>query len=290
MTEVIHQQIWSLIQLRRYGLAKKEIADALAKTPGDADLFYLGAYVAWLESDEEYGLELSAQGLALAPDHLDLLYIRFRLLEDLKRYAEAEEIIIPLIRQNPRNADYLSNYARLMLFTFHVKKARLLCNEALRIEPDNTNAKVVDILLQVVAGKMADSERQLQSLLRDNPESERYLHLLLFLLITNKRFKPALMLAQELIRQNPHNQGLIETAIELRKHTHWSALPLWHVSRFGWPASLATWLGLIALLQIDRYIKLPWLGIFIWVYFAWVVYSWVHGPILGRWLKYRGIR
>lgn len=289
MSDVNYSEIYSLIQMRRYSLAKQEIATAMAQEPGNAHLFYWAAYIAWLEDDEDYGLELTERGLSLAPDDIQLLHIRYKLLESAKFYEDAEEIIILLIRSFPRSADFLSDYARLMLITFHVKKSRLLCNEALRIDPENNNAKIVDLLLNLVDGKLSNAQVQLQSLLQDNPESERYLRLLLMVLIDRKQFKSALTLVQELIRKNPSDSSLIEVAIDLRRLTHWSALPLWHINRFGWPAAMGTWVGFIVLLQVDRHSAVPGMGYIVIAYLLWAVYSWIHAPIIGRWIKFRGI-
>jgi tetratricopeptide (TPR) repeat protein len=284
-----YPDIENLIRLRRYALARAALAEAIASEPNDAHLYYLAAWLAWLESDCPRGLDLSAQGLALDPDNPSLLLIRFHLLEESRQYPEAELIIIDLIRHDPADADYLAAYARLMLLTFHVKKARLLCNEALRLDPEHDAARVCDVLLMVVNGQSDASAAQLAGLLDENPESEHYLRLLALLLVEKRQYRAAQILTQQLIRRNPGDQGLIESAVSLRRITHWSSWPLWPLYRFGWPASVALWLGLVLLLQLNRSLHLPGLGLVNNLYLAWCVYSWVHGPLLEKWLHYRGI-
>lgn len=284
-----YPDIENLIRLRRHALAHTALADAMAREPNDVHLYYLGAWLAWLESAVPRGLDLSAAGLALDPTHPGLLLMRFYLLEEDKQYPQAELIIIDLIQRYPNDADYLAAYARLMLLTFHVKKARLLCNEALRLDPEHDAARVCDVLLDVVNGNHAASAEQLASLLDENPESEHYLRLLALLLTEKRQYRAAQVLAQQLIRRNPSDQALIDTAISLRRMTHWSSWPLWPLYRYGWPASVALWFGLVLLIQLDRSLHLPGLGLVRNLYLGWCIYSWVHGPLLEKWFQYRGI-
>lgn len=289
MNDINYENIWNLIHLRRYQLAKTQIASGFSQSPNDTELYYASAYIAWQLSDTEQGLAFTARGLQISPEHPSLLYVRFLLLEDNKSYQEAEDLIISLIRQHPANPDYFSAYARIMLFTFHLEKARELCNQALRIAPDHNDAKVVDLLLHITNGQLENSEKRIQELLHDNPDSQRHIRLLILILINKKHPKAALLLTQQLIRENPNDSALIELAIALRQETHWSAIPLRPLYRYGWPASIALWISFIGLVQIDKRIHLPGFRYVTIVYLIWIVYSWIHAPILSRWLKYRGI-
>lgn len=278
-----------LIELRRYDLARNELSQAIKNDPSDADLYHLSAYLHWLRDETEQGIEVAHQGLALDPHHEGLRYNLFNLLEENREYAEAEQVIIELIRENPRDVDYLRGYAQLMLFTFHLPKAEKLVHEALRIAPDDANSRILAILIDISRGKITDSEHTLAELVRDHPDSEHVARILLISLIEKKKFRAAQHLAQELLRNNPDDPNLVEAIVELRSATHWSAWPVWPLTRFGWPAAIGMWLGFIGLRRLDDVLHFSWFGYVVWIYLGWCVYTWIHGPIIKRWLNYRGV-
>lgn len=278
-----------LIELRRYDLARQELGQAIKADPNDADLYHLSAHLHWLKDETTDGVEVARQGLALDPTHEGLRYSLFNLLEENKDYTEAEQVIIELIRENPRDVDYLRGYAQLMLFTFHLPKADKLIREALRIDPDDANARITAILIDISRGRIGDSEHTLAQLVRDHPDSEHVARILLISLVERKKFRAAQHLAQELLRNDPDDPQLVEVIVDLRSVTHWSAWPVWPLTRFGWPAAIGMWLGFIALSRLDDYMKFDWFSYVVWIYLGWCIYSWIHGPILKRWLNYRGV-
>lgn len=285
-----YDTISRLIELRRYGLARQELQTAIKSDPDDADLYHLSAQLHWLRDETEDGLDAARQGLALDPEHEGLRYNLFHLLQENKDYTEAEQVIIELIRENPRDVDYLRGYAQLMLFTFHLPKARQLANEALRIAPNDADAQILSILIDITQGKGKDSQHQLAQLVRDHPESEHVARLLFLSLVDKKKYRAAQQLAQELLRNNPDDPDLVEAIVDLRSATHWSAWPVWPLTRFGWPAAIGMWLGFVVLSRVDDYLHFPWFSYVVWTYLGWCIYTWIHGPIIKRWLNYRGIR
>jgi len=287
MTEVI-TNIWMLIDVRRYVEAKEQIRNAITATPNNAELFYASAYIAWMLDENSEGIELCNQGLTHDPESFGLLYIKFNLLKAENEFALAEEIIIQLLAREPRNADYLCGYADLMMRTFHLEKARRLCDEALRVEPEHSAAKSLSYLLNIINNNSNQSDAELAELVRLDPESEHLLSLIVHNLIEKKKYSQAQQVTQELIRIDPKDEDYIELAIELKSFNHWTSIPNWLFNRFGWPASIIAWAGVILLSKvIDQ--ENPWLIWVLYGYIAWVVYSWVQPPLLIRWLRYRGL-
>lgn len=282
---------WALLELRRLSEADALIRAELSEAPNNPDSYHAGAYLAYLQDEHQAGLAYTEQGLSLAPDHTGVLYLRFLLLQETQAYAQAELIIIDLLKQAPADSDYLCAYAELMLKTLHIDKARALCNEALRVDPDSQLAKTLSYQLDVIDGESDSANTELAQLVRDNPESRQTLALIAQNLVEQHRYREAERVAAELIRLDPSEPAFIELAIELRKLTHWTSIPNWPFNRFGWAFSVGVWLVLIVFIQIVIRLDLdvPYLLEFLLGYLAWVAYSWVQPPLLKKWLQWRGL-
>lgn len=284
-------RIRKLIEIRRYVEAKRLLRDAIEQDPKNADLFFSRAEIAYYEEEIEIGLEATQQGLSVSPLNVGLKYIRFQLLLIQNSFADAEPVIIDLLRTSPDDAEYLSAYARLMMLTFHFDKSRQLAELAIRREPDNLNAKYVLHMVAVISDSSDDARRTLRELILEDPENERSLALMVDLLVSEKRFTEAQGLIQELVRLDPSDTDYIEAAVDIRTFTHWSSIPCWPVIRFGWVGSVAIWI--VAILSINFMERpeneSPYLGAFVYGYLIWVVYTWVQPLILKKWLDARGI-
>jgi tetratricopeptide (TPR) repeat protein len=284
-----YQRIEHLIDLRRLDHAQSEIENALKADPKDTELLYLSAYIYWLEELYDEGIEIAEVGLSYSPENEKLKYVLFLLLRSDEQYEKAETLIIDLIRNNPRDDDYLRGYAYVMLFTFHLSKAKKLIAEAMRIAPDSSSNQLIATLIDIADGKLKDADRKLERLVKDNPDDEHILNMLLIQLISKNKYRAAQVLAQTLLRKNPNDHGLIKTIISLRTSTHWSAIPLWPITRFGWMGSIGMWGLFVVLLTLNKQINHPAFGYVVWGYLAWCVYSWIHEPIFTRIFKSRGV-
>ena len=71
-------------------------------------------------------------------------------------------------------------------------------------------------------------------------------------LLTQRRHREALALAEELRQQYPENTELADLVTELRATNHWSMLPLWPMNRFGWVGAVVIWGAAIVGLQLAR--------------------------------------
>ena len=284
-----HQRIEHLIDLRRLDHAQSEIESALKDDPNNTDLLYYSAYICWLEDDYGNGIEIAHIGLSYSPENERLKYVLFLLLKADEQYEKAEALIIDLIRHNPRDDDYLRGYAEVMLFSFHLAKAKKLIAEAMRIAPDQSSNQLIATLIDIADGQLKNADQKLQRLIQDNPEDEHILSLLLVQLIAKRKYRAAQVLAQTLLRRNPNENDLIETIISLRTSTHWSAIPLWPITRFGWMGSIGMWGLFVILITLNKQINHPAFGYVVWGYLAWCVYSWIQEPIFTRIFKWKGV-
>lgn len=287
--EQIAAQVERLLDVERPADARRVLAPALLRHPDDADLLTLAARV---EDDAEDKLEsrrLVAEALRRDPDHFVARLLHYRHLLQDQRNAEAEEQILALLRERPASATLLSLYAQLMLETMHLDKARALVDEALRLDPEDDLAQVLDVLLAVVHGHDTAARDRLMRMVAQSPEARHVVWMAVTVLAARHDNRAALELAQALVRGAPNDQAALEVAVELRARTHPLAWPLWPVQRFGWYGSAGAWMVAVGGAQALRAWAPGALPVFLVVLITWLIYSWVVPSALRRHLKKRGI-
>ncbi|MDH5676937.1 MAG: tetratricopeptide repeat protein [Myxococcales bacterium] len=284
-----YTQLERLLDVGRLHDAEQLLQRELSADPADPQLCVYAARVAVGRDDPEEARRQVALALAADPTHFTARALLHDLEEEAGNYAEAELLIVDLIGEDPDNGALLATYAQLMLRTFHLEKARALVNEALRRDPDDETARLVDVLLATVEGDRARAGVQLADLIADNPEGRRVAWMLFIALVEQARHREALAIGQQLLRDEPDDQELIDHLITLRAATHPLALPLWPMSKFGWAASAAIWGGAVVLMTLMRHTKSPWVAALGVLYLVWVIYTWVYPPMMTRWLRHRGL-
>ncbi len=289
MDSELYAKLEHLLGVRRTADVRRLVAPGLAAAPDDAELHQFLARAACLDGDTGQARDHLERVLALDPDHSGARYLLFEVLIDEAEYSEAETLVIELIREHPADADYLAAYARLMLLTLHLEKARLLTQEALRHEPEHRGALLVEVLIATARGDHDQARLTLEEVLRDEPDAYRTTHTLFYVLLKQKRYREAEKVGQQLLRTNPTNVDLVDALIDIRTQTHWSALPAYPVTRYGWAGVAGMWvIGAMGARVIARFDKAA-AGIWALAYVALCIYSWVYPSILKRRLRARGI-
>lgn len=288
MSEII-AQIDRLIEVGQYARAKGLLERAFSEAPNDPDAHVCAARIALEEKDVAAAQQHVAEALAANPLHFGARLLQFFVSLRERRYAEAEQTIIALIRERPGNADLYALYARLMLFAADVKKAGALVAEAIRIDPDNREARLEAVLVATVRGKPGLANAQLADLIALHPQNREVAATLFIALIDQGRRREALSVGQQILRGDPDNRALVDVLIRLRASTHWLALPSYPLLRWGWPASAIAWAGAIVVIGTLRNIAPKWAAVFGVVYLAWAIHSWIHAPLLKRWIAWRGL-
>jgi predicted Zn-dependent protease len=205
--------------------------------------------------------------------------------------VEAEAVIQTLIREAPEQGGLFALYSSLMLKTLHVDKAGKLADEALRLDPNSTLARVQSALVSIVRADRSRAEVQLAELLKDNPEGTAAAATLFVALVEQRRHHEALALGKQLLRAQPDNAHFVDAVVELRAMTHWLMWPAYPFVRWGWGASAAIWAGALLLLGILRARGAGGVaGTLSLVYIAYCAYTWVAPSLVRRWVTARGLR
>lgn len=284
-----HGHIERLIEVRRYAEARELIERGFAKAPDDPELHHFAAQVALRRNDLDCARQHVGCALAAAPSHRGARVVQFLLLYEQRAYVEAEQSIVALLSEDPRDAELLALYARLMLITLHVDKAAALVEEALRCDPHSQLVRVCHVLIATARGRRSEVDATLAELVATDPEAAAVTRTLFVVLVERRRYREALAVGQELLRGEPDDADLVEALVEVRSVTHWAALPAYPLHRWGWLASGSMWGAyVVGIVMLGRAAPAA-VGPATAGYLGYVVYSWLHRPLLRRWLRKRGI-
>ena len=203
------------------------------------------------------------------------------MLTERKEYADAELLLIGLLREYPESADLYGRYSRLMLRTLHLEKAEQLAREGLRYDPEDDECLLAIALCDTARAGRGRMPRS-QKLLAAHPESMSTVHALVVALVDYGRIDEAHRIAQGAMRADPANEHLVELVRELRIQNHWSMKPLWPLQKWGWGASVAMWIGGIVLIRALSKSAPELAAPVAFTLLAYAIYSWVWPSLIRR--------
>jgi tetratricopeptide (TPR) repeat protein len=284
---VIQFEAREFIDRARYSQARLLINRGLQLSPDDAELMYLSAFVDYVESHYDGALDKVGQLLSRDPDHYGGKRLLGKLLEEDKRYSEAETIWISLLKDYPEDADAYAAYARLMMQTMILDKAELLAREGLRYEPDHSECLFVLSLSQLAKGRgKKEHAATLQRLLKEHPEQFESSIALVISLIDQGNSKSALPIAQALLRSQPDSEELVNLVRSLRTTSHWSLLPLYPMLRWGWVgAAVVTVVGIFILQNLKNTLPEATYKTVQHIWLGYIIYSWIWPAILKKLIR-----
>jgi predicted Zn-dependent protease len=275
------EQAFYFIERRRLSDARRILKDGLTQFPQDPDLLFHSAQVDWLEGNIVVAEATVRQALVVDPEHPPARQLLASLLIERDEFADAEMLLIGLLRDFPEHADFYGRYARLMLRTLHLEKAEQLAREGLRYDPENDEC-LLAIALCETARSGARPNEALTKLLGAHPESLSSVHALVVALVDAGRIDEAHRIAQGAMRADPANEDLVTLVRELRIQNHWTMKPLWPLQKWGWGASAAMWGGAFVIARVLEKSAPQLYFPFVVFWLAYAVYSWVWPPLIRR--------
>jgi len=282
------EQVKRLLDVGRPDDARRALAPLLSAHPDDVELLVLAARVEDGAGAEAESRRLIGEALSRDPNHRLGRLLHFEHLVADHRHADAEQVILSLLREMPDNAALIAVYARLMLEALRLEKARALADEALRIAPDDSRAQLIDALLHVVAGDDARASGRVAEMIARDPEAMSVARTAIVVFASGHRPGEALEIARSVLRAEPDDAGIVDTIIELRLHTHPAMSPYRPLLRYGWTASAAIWgLGAVAIRGLAG-VSAPASLAFAAIWLTYVIGSWVVPPLLRRHLRRAG--
>ncbi|MES3017795.1 MAG: YaiO family outer membrane beta-barrel protein [Bacteroidota bacterium] len=82
--------------------ARVEFKEVLSKNPGHEDASLAAGYLEYWNKNPELALQVTSEGLKYHDKSEDLLLLKTKILDDLKRYKEANETLNTLLKINPK--------------------------------------------------------------------------------------------------------------------------------------------------------------------------------------------
>ncbi len=282
-------QVERLLEVGRAHDAQRLLTPHLQENPTDFDALVLASRAFHALGDHTQARALLDTALSQSPHDVEARLHLFHLQEDGQEYAAAEETILALLRDLPENGHLYALYSGLMFDTLHLEKARQLVNEAQRLNPSSSYARVLDISLSLIEGRGQSSTAALAELVCENPDSAPVLYIAVDILLKRHRDRQALELAQMLVRLNPAHKETLELYVNLRVRTHPLMWPLGPMKRWGWAASVVLWGIMMFSLQIARRFLSPAAaGVVALFFITYIAYSWLAPPLIRRWVLWRG--
>ncbi|MDH4226570.1 MAG: tetratricopeptide repeat protein [Deltaproteobacteria bacterium] len=285
-----YTQIEHYVEIGRYGSAENLLGKALAKYPNDTLLLLFKAKTEEGSGSNAQALSTVRELLTKEPGHFEARVLLAKLLDEAGDLSGSELTLIGLLKEYPEAASLYASYSNLMLKTHNHEKAWLLAKEGLRFDPESHACKVVCVLIDMCHGKVEGASAGVSELFRDDPDALHVAWLLIMILEEKGRYKEALRVAREVLRQTPADADAVKAVIGLKVKSHWTMLPLYPLLRYGWTGSAAVWIAAMAFFGILQIIGPPpaVAVVFIVLWVGYVIMSWVWPPALTKWIERRG--
>jgi tetratricopeptide (TPR) repeat protein len=160
-----------LEERRRFADARALLAEVLPRHPAHPELLFHVAYIEYL-TDNYAAAETAVQALlAMDPEHVGGRDVLQGIYAETKRPAEAEQVLIGLLRDYPEEPRFFARYSMLMLKNLQAEKAEKLAAEALRLDPDHHSAQLAMTTARLITGKADTAQHDLARLVKNHPES-----------------------------------------------------------------------------------------------------------------------
>lgn len=290
MTELneIQFRIRTLIDRGRSDQARQILPEAFAMDPDDFGNHWLAGRIALDLEDYDAAHSSVARALELQPSSIHARLLMFSVQRNSEQFPEAEQTILGLLRDNPDDGQLFGCYAELMLRTLHLDKAGALAAEALRLDPAESQARTVSLLVRIIEGDREGAVEELEKLVRDDPDTLQAAWGIIAVLQSEHRYGEALDVMRGILHSIPDDGSIVEAMVELRAASHWSVVPLWPLNRYDWLGSGMLWAFAVGSFMLSRVYAPDLTGPLVTIYLVYVVYSWIWPPLLKRWLRSRG--
>jgi tetratricopeptide (TPR) repeat protein len=160
-----------LLEQRRYDLAERELREALAADPDDAELHALLAVCLLERGDTRAATDEAQRAIGLGPDLSVGHYALARALIERNRFDEARTSIQEAIRLEPRNSGYFSTLGATYLGQSRWQEALRASEEGLAIDPQDDGCLNVRAMALTKLGRGSEAAQAVESALALDPES-----------------------------------------------------------------------------------------------------------------------
>ena len=284
-----------LYQISRYAEAEKELREALAKQPQNAQAHALLALCLVRQEKLPEADAYAHQAIGLAPDWDYAHYCLSVVLQERNRFDEAEAAAREAIRLDPVSPD---NYARLAITLFAQRRwqrALDAATEGLQFDAEHADCMSLRTMALTQLGRSGEAVATVNQSLSRNPD-DSYAHAnKAWALLHEGKVKPALEQFRESLRLDPTNEyaksGMVEALKARNPIYRWMlAYFLWMSrldDRVRWGVILGGYFGSKFLNTISRNSPdlAPWILPLQILYLVFVLMTWFAMPLFNLLLR-----
>jgi tetratricopeptide (TPR) repeat protein len=205
MTEALYERAYLLYQQRRYSQSEDLLNQALTQDPNSISCLHLLAEVNLAQDDPKKAKHFIDIAIGMDPSMDFLFATKARVMLDVERYDEAEELLKQAILLNAQEPQNYAMLGYVSLSRKRYKEAELLSEKALSLDPSNLLALNTKGTAQLKQNKRAESEETLKGALGENPEDSNTHTNYGWNKLELGNHKMALEHFKEALRLNPNN-------------------------------------------------------------------------------------
>ncbi len=159
------------LRQKQFALALKDIDKALSLNPRSADAYYLRGEI--YKNTKRWEDALTAYDISLKILPSDLAKLgKASVLKQMKRFAQAKEILRNLLKENPKDGVVLNNLANIEVATGNYSQALYYYNEALKYAPADPTLRENKAEALRMLDRCNEALGILNRLLREYPENK----------------------------------------------------------------------------------------------------------------------
>ncbi|MEN8817230.1 MAG: tetratricopeptide repeat protein [Nonlabens sp.] len=205
MVDAIYERAYLLYQQKRFSQAEELLNQALTQDPNNIYCLHLLAEVNLSQDDPKKAKHFIDIAIGMAPS-MDILFAtKARIMLDVERYDEAEDLLRQAINLNPQEPQNYAILGHVSLSRKRYKEAESLAEKALSLDPENLLALNTKGTAQLKQNKRAEAEETLKGALGENPEDSNTHANYGWNKLEMGEHKAALEHFKESLRYNPNN-------------------------------------------------------------------------------------
>lgn len=286
----------ALIEQKRYQLAERELASAIAEAP-DAG-FPRALFALCLSHREAHkeALDHARQAIGAEPDLDYAHYVLSLVLAKQDRLTEASAAIEEAIRIDPTDADYHAHLATIEIGREKPEAALQAAERALALDAENRTAINLRAIALIRLGRKDEAGKTMEGALARNPQSSFTHSNMGWTQLHANNPKAALDYFRESLRLDPTNEHARSGMVEALKARH--LIYRWMLRYFLWMARQSAgtqWAFIIGLYVLVRIISAvaksnpglqPYLTPILVAYVLFVIMSWLAVPAFNLVLRF----
>ncbi|TKI59094.1 tetratricopeptide repeat protein [Brevibacillus antibioticus] len=270
-------------EMGRYEQAREQFKQVLAEDATHPRLLYMMAYCEYQLDNYEEAYELCTNAIKEGFVTEYVYNTLGLILKQQKKWYEAEEAMLYALSLNPLEPSNIATYAFLMYETGHLKRARLMLEEAKRLDPMDPTVLHYQFYMAMIDGKKKEKYEALAGYMQV-AEDDLYKVIKIgeeaYFRDDFKTAKEALIHAFML---DPTNSRVKELLDGIEKETHFLFYPNRIVHKLGGP--IGSWAASVGLILLAIYLYPPAFGGILLFLLIFNVYTWISGFVYKLFVK-----